>query len=41
MSYATTILSRLPGASRWDHGLRALVETLQTYLPDEKVALVV
>jgi RelA/SpoT family (p)ppGpp synthetase len=40
MDYATTILSRLPGASRWDHGVRKLANTLETYLPDEQVAKV-
>jgi len=38
MDYAATILSRLPGASRRDHGVRRLVETLQTYLPADQVA---
>ena len=37
MDYATTILSRLPGASRRDKGLRQLVETLDTYLSKEQV----
>ena len=37
MDYAATILSRLPGASRRDHGVRRLVETLEAYLPDEQV----
>jgi guanosine-3',5'-bis(diphosphate) 3'-pyrophosphohydrolase len=38
MDYAATILSRLPGASRRDHGMRKLVATLESYLPDEHVA---
>ncbi len=41
MNYASSILSRLPGASRRDHGLRRLVETLETYLPDDQVATIV
>ncbi len=35
MDYAATILSRLPGASKRDHGVRRLIETLKSYLPDE------
>ena len=38
MDYAATILSKLPGANKRDHGVRRLVETLQTYLPDEQLA---
>ncbi len=41
MNYASSILSRLPGASRRDHGVPRLVETLETYLPDDQVATVV
>ena len=37
MDYAATILSKLPGASRRDNGVRQLVETLETYLPGEQV----
>ena len=37
MDYAATILSRLPGASRRDNGVRKLVETLETYLPKKQV----
>ncbi len=40
MDYAASILSRLPGASRRDHGVRQLVETLESYLPDDQVARV-
>jgi len=40
MDYAASILSRLPGASRRDHGVRRLVETLQSYLPADQVAQV-
>jgi GTP pyrophosphokinase len=40
MDYAATILSRLPGVTRRDHGVRKLVETLESYLPDEQVAKV-
>ncbi len=35
MDYAATILSRLPGASKRDHGVRRLISTLRSYLPDE------
>jgi len=38
MDYAAKILSKLPGASKRDHGVRRLVETLQSYLPDEQLA---
>jgi guanosine-3',5'-bis(diphosphate) 3'-pyrophosphohydrolase len=38
MDYAATILSKLPGAHRRDHGVRRLVETLETYLNDEQLA---
>ncbi len=41
MDYAATILSRLPGAARRDHGLPQLVSTLKTYLPDDSVEQVV
>ncbi len=37
MDYAATLLSKLPGASRRDHGVRRLVDTLNTYLPDAQV----
>ena len=37
MDYAATILSRFPGASRRDHGVRRLVETLKSYLPDDQI----
>ena len=37
MDYAATILSKLPGANKRDHGLRHLVETLETYLPAEQI----
>ena len=40
MDYAATLLSRLPGASRRDHGLRRLIEKLESYLPPEQVDLV-
>ncbi len=35
MDYAATILSRLPGASKRDHGVRRLISTLKSYLPDD------
>ena len=40
MDYAATILSRLPGASRRDKGVRHLVDTLETYLPEDQVSRV-
>ena len=38
MDYAATILSKLPGASRRDRGVRRLVDTLESYLPADQVA---
>ncbi len=40
MDYAATLLSKLPGASKRDHGLRHLIETLETYLPQEQIETV-
>ncbi len=40
MTYATSILSRLPGASRRDNGVRQLVETLETYLREDQIATI-
>ena len=40
MDYAATILSRLPGVTRRDHGVRKLVDTLESYLPDDQVGKV-
>ncbi len=37
MDYAATLLSKLPGASKRDHGLRHLLDTLGSYLPDAKI----
>ncbi len=37
MDYAATLLSKLPGAPRRDHGLRRLIETLESYLPQEQI----
>ena len=37
MDYAATLLARLPGASKRDHGLRRLIEKLESYLPEELV----
>ena len=37
MDYAATLLAKLPGASKRDHGMRRLIETLQAYLPEEQV----
>ena len=38
MDYAATILSKLPGANRRDHGVRRLIDTLSSYLPKEQLA---
>ena len=40
MDYAATILSKLPGASRRDRGVRQLIDTLESYLPADQVAQV-
>ena len=40
MDYAATILARFPGAARRDTGVRRLVQTLESYLPDDQVATV-
>jgi guanosine-3',5'-bis(diphosphate) 3'-pyrophosphohydrolase len=37
MDYAATLLAKLPGASRRNHGLRRLVEKLRSYLPTEQI----
>ena len=37
MDYAATLLAKLPGAPKRDHGLRQLVESLETYLPKEQI----
>ncbi len=37
MDYAAAILSKLPGANKRDHGVRRLVDTLQTYLTEEQL----
>ena len=37
MDYAAAILSRLPGLPRRDHGVRRLVDTLQSYLSAEQL----
>jgi GTP diphosphokinase / guanosine-3',5'-bis(diphosphate) 3'-diphosphatase len=37
MDYAATLLAKLPGASRRDHGLRHLVDTLESYLPEDQI----
>jgi len=37
MDYAATLLARLPGASRRDHGIRQLIEALESYLPVEEI----
>ena len=37
MDYAATLLAKLPGAPKRDHGLRQLVETLEAYLPEDAI----
>jgi len=37
MDYAATLLAKLPGASRRNHGLRRLIDVLGTYLPAEQI----
>jgi len=40
MDYAATLLSKLPGASRRDHGLRRLIGSLESYLPPEQIHMI-
>jgi len=40
MDYAATLLAKLPGASRRTHGMRQLIETLESYLPSEQIETV-
>ncbi len=40
MDYAATLLAKLPGASKRDHGLRHLIETLESYLPEDQIETV-
>ncbi len=40
MDYAATLLSKLPGASRRDHGLRRLIDSLKSYLPPEQIDMI-
>ncbi len=40
MDYAATLLSRLPGASRRDHGLRHLISSLESYLPPGQISMI-
>ncbi len=37
MDYASTLLSKLPGASRRDHGMRRLLDTLGSYLSADQI----
>jgi guanosine-3',5'-bis(diphosphate) 3'-pyrophosphohydrolase len=37
MDYAATLLSKLPGASKRDHGMRRLLHSLESYLPDDQI----
>lgn len=41
MDYAAAILSKLPGASKRGHGVRRLVETLESYLPAEQLETII
>ncbi len=41
MDYAASFLSRLPGASRRDYGLRHLVRTLESYLPGPQIEQII
>ena len=40
MDYAANLLARLPGAPKRDHGMRQLVETLETYLTAEQIRMI-
>ena len=37
MDYAAAILAKLPGAKKRDHGVPRLIETLQSYLPEDQL----
>lgn len=37
MDYAATLLAKLPGAPKRDHGMRRLIETLEKYLPEQQI----
>ena len=37
MDYAATLLSKLPGASKRDHGMRNLLDTLESYLSEDQI----
>ena len=37
MDYAATLLSKLPGASKRNHGMQRLLETLGSYLPEDQI----
>ena len=41
MDYAATLLAKLPGASKRDHGLRQLVEKLESYLPGDQIEIII
>ena len=41
MDYAAALLAKLPGASKRDYGLRHLIGTLESYLPEEQIASIV
>jgi RelA/SpoT family (p)ppGpp synthetase len=40
MDYAATFLSKLPGASKRDHGMRRLLDTLNSYLSKDQIGQV-
>ena len=40
MDYAAAILSKLPRVPKRDNGIRRLVDTLQSYLPNEQLAVI-
>ena len=41
MDYAATLLAKLPGASKRDHGLRHLIGTLESYLPENQIEAII
>ena len=41
MDYAAALLAKLPGASKREHGLRRLIDTLESYLTSEQIESIV
>ena len=41
MDYAATLLSKLPGASKRNHGLQRLLSTVESYLPKDQIEPIV